>query len=533
MRKLAWIVLGVAVIGMMGCAAAKEDGAWVTGEVREGEVPVVVGVDAAKPGAEISKEFSGASFEMRMVWARADGAHFFDASDAEMVGMFRGLGIKSVRVGGNTLDAPAAKVATPGDIDALYAFAKAAGVKVIYSVKMRDVNTPEQVAADVGQVKYLWGKYADLTEAVTIGNEPNIYFADSAPGGVGVAPVGGATAATRPAGVAVLGGVGDSGAVGIGYAAYRKRWEEIAEAIVRAVPNVRLCGPSATPGKVAWAGAFARDEGARRFAQNLVLITQHSYPGGNAQKVTDSGAGRELILSGKMEAGYEKFYATFVPAVIETGKGYRLEESNSLFHGGATNISNTAASALWGLDFMWWWATHGADGINFHTGLNVAGEGRVPGGYDLFWRSPERIEVHPMGYGVKTFDVAGGGGHGRVLPVAVENAGGANVTVYAAEGPRAVFVTVINRENVKGELSGARDVAAGIDVGGGKWRAEVIYLRGPKEGLGGLRGMTLGGAEIGGDGSWEGKWEKVAGSGGRFVVHVKAGEAAVVRFSNK
>ena len=127
--------------------------------------------------------------------------------------------------------------------------------------------------------------------------------------------------------------------------------------------------------------------------------------------MTDSGAGRELILSGKMEAGYEKFYATFVPVVFETGKGYRLEESNSLFHGGATNISTTAASALWGLGFRvvvgdaW-----GGRGINFHTGMNAAGEGRVPGGYDLFWRPPERIEVHPMGYGVKTFDVAGGGG---------------------------------------------------------------------------------------------------------------------------
>ena len=325
--------------------------------------------------------------------------------------------------------------------------------------------------------------------------------------------------------VAVLGGVGDSGAVGIGYAAYRKRWEEIAGAIVEAVPDVKLCGPSSTPGKVAWAGAFARDEGGGRFAKNLVLVTQHSYPGGNAQKVTDSGAGRELILSGKMEAGYEKFYATMVPAVMEVGKGYRLEESNSLFHGGATNISNTAASALWGLDFMWWWATHGAAGINFHTGMNSAGEGRVPGGYDLFWRSPERIEVHPMGYGVKTFDVAR---NGRVLPVAVENAGGANVTAYAAGGEREVFVTVINRENVKGELAGARDVAAGIDVGGGKWRAEVIYLRGPKEGLGDC-GMTLGGVEIGGDGSWAGKVGGDCGERGRFVVHVGAGEAGVVR----
>ncbi|MGN6367344.1 MAG: hypothetical protein ACTHN5_03695 [Phycisphaerae bacterium] len=526
MRKLGWMILGAAVVGMMGCAG-RENGEWVKAEVRAGEVAVGVRVHAEKAGAAIPAGFSGASFEMRMVQAGAGqgpGGYFFDASDKAMVGMFRGLGIKSLRVGGNSLDRAEVDAVRPADIDALYAFARAAGVKVIYSVKMRDVETPEEIAVDVAQVKYLWGKYAELTEAVTIGNEPNIYFADTAPGGVGTAPAG---AATKPA-VAVLGGVGDSGAVGIGYKAYRKRWEEIAGAIVKEVPGVRLCGPSSTPGKVAWAGAFAKDEGSGPLAKNLVMVTQHSYPGGNAQKVTDSGAGRELILSPKMEAGYEKFYATMVPAVMEAGKEYRLEESNSLFHGGATNISNTAASALWGLDFMWWWATHGAEGINFHTGMNRAGAGRVPGGYDLFWRSPERIEVHPMGYGVKAFDVAGGGGRGRVVPVEV-SAGGANLTAYGARDGREVFVTVINRENVHGELKGARDVAAGIDVGSGQWRAEVIYLRGPKGELGAVRGMTLGGAEIGGDGRWEGKWEAVGGSGGRFVVHVPAGEAAVVR----
>jgi hypothetical protein len=240
--------------------------------------------------------------------------------------------------------------------------------------------------------------------------------------------------------------------------------------------------------------------------------------------------GARADLSPKMEAGYEKFYATFVPEVFSEGKMYRLEESNSLFHGGATNISNTAASALWGLDFMWWWATHDAEGVNFHTGMTWAREGRVPGGYDLFWRSPERIEVHPMGYAVKTFDVAG---HGRVLPVELGNPVGVNVTAYAAGRGPAVFVTVINRENVKGQLTGAHDLAAEIDVGRGKWKADVIYLRSPNEGLAGLRGMTLGGTEIAADGTWQGKWEEVAAHGGKCVVHLKAGQAAAVRLGRE
>ena len=51
---------------------------------------------------------------------------------------------------------------------------------------------------------------------------------------------------------------------------------------------------------------------------------------------------------------------SFVPQAISNALPYRLEEVNNYFNGGATNVSNTFASALWGLDFMYWWAAHGA-----------------------------------------------------------------------------------------------------------------------------------------------------------------------------
>jgi len=492
-----------------------------------GETAVVVRIDPTKTGSVIGEDFSGVSFEMRMVREGRDGSHFFDAADKELVAMFRSLGIHSLRVGGNSLDSATGNGATEADIDSLFGFAKAANLKVIYSVRMKDINTPEQIADDVRQVKYLWSKYADLTTSVTIGNEPNIYFADTAPGGVGTAPAAG----PAPIKTAVLGGVGDSGAVGIGYAAYRKQWEKIAGAIVKESPDVRLCGPSSTPGKVAWAGAFARDEGKGPFAKNLALITQHSYPGGNAQKVTDSGAGRELILSNKMEENYEKFYNTFATSAIDNQKPYRLEESNSLFHGGATNISNTAASALWGLDFMWWWAQHGAAGINFHTGMNSAPAGRTPGGYDLFWDSPDGIQVHPMGYAAKTFDIPG---HGVFLKTDITNASNLNLTTYAIRRLDArgdLFVTIINRENVNGN-TGGHDAAVTLDVGNGTWHAQEMFLKQDKNDLAATGGMTLGGATINKDGSWKGEWTNAAAAGtGKFLIHVKAGEAAIVRLA--
>src|SRR5947209_1525845 len=47
---------------------------------------------------------------------------------------------------------------------------------------------------------------------------------------------------------------------------------------------------------------------------------------------------------------------------------YRIAECNSVFGGGKKGVSNTLASALWGLDFMFVLAEQGAAGVNFHTG---------------------------------------------------------------------------------------------------------------------------------------------------------------------
>jgi len=43
------------------------------------------------------------------------------------------------------------------------------------------------------------------------------------------------------------------------------------------------------------------------------------------------------------------------------------KEANSFYNGGAENVSDTFASALWSLDFLHWWAAHGCHGINLHT----------------------------------------------------------------------------------------------------------------------------------------------------------------------
>ncbi|MGH7981082.1 MAG: hypothetical protein ACREE6_17025, partial [Limisphaerales bacterium] len=59
-------------------------------------------------------------------------------------------------------------------------------------------------------------------------------------------------------------------------------------------------------------------------------------------------------------------------------------------------------------------------------------------------------------------------------------------------------------------------------------RAEVLYLKGRPDGK---TGITLGGAPIGDDGSWNGAWKHLkTGKDGKWIVSVPASSAAIVRF---
>jgi len=409
-------------------------------------------------GRQIPADFLGLSYETKMLLPTRAGQRFFRPDNTPLVSMFKSLGMRNLRIGGNSVDTPSVDVPSEADIDSLYAFAAAADVRVIYSVRMKAAVEPTDAAR---VAKYVMDHYADRTAAITVGNEPNMYFVD--------------------------------------YAPYRNDYERFASAILAVAPNAIISGSSATPGKSPWTGELVRDVGGTPM---LKLVTQHSYPGGNATKVTNAAHARRILLSPEIDAGYEAFYATFAPAAIEKHLPYRLEEANSFFHGGAPGVSNSFASALWALDYLYWWASHDAAGINFHTNnAIVADEQKIPGGYDTFWAGPNGFKVHPIGYGEKAFTLAAPGG--RLVPVKIAGANGVNVVAYAtlaADGTR--YVTVINRES--GEAG--RAIAATTGMGDGASNAESLTLAAPNNDEAALTGVTLGGQMIGSAGNWNGRW---------------------------
>jgi len=213
---------------------------------------------------------------------------------------------------------------------------------------------------------------------------------------------------------------------------------------------------------------------------------------------------------------------------LSNGLPYRLEEANSFYDAGAENASDTFASALWGLDFMHWWAAHGAAGINFHTGDRVAArDENKPCRYAVFWTSDRGYDVHPIGYGIKAFDL---GGHGISLPTAMANADGINLAAYAVRGwDNRCFVTLINKEH--DSLMRAAKVTVVSDESFARGR--VMFLTAPNGDISMKTGVTLGGSQIDDDASWKGKWTRLRPEGGRVLVNVPAASAAVVELTVK
>lgn len=435
---------------------------------------------APGPARDIPPQFLGLSFETANLLPSKRGTHLFSPQNQRLIHLFRELGIKSLRLGGGTADLP--QFAVPGreDIDLLFAFAKAANVKVIYTLRLLHGNAA-QAAAIAG---YIQAHYAAQLDCFAIGNEPDwrsYHRADKR--------------------------VRD-------YPSFLATWREFASAITAAAPGAKLEGPctgsnypdpggkdTTYQGKT-WSRNFADDE---KSAPYLACITQHDYPGGDARDVKDPDRARGEMLSQEWVGGYQVLYDSFAKPAQAEGLPYRLEEVSN-FSGGVAGASDTFAAALWALDFLHWWAAHGAEGINFHNRQwirNVVIYPR-PGGYAL----------HPIGYGLKAFAE---GRLGQVETVELRNPDKLNLTGYATRRNGTVYLTVINKEH--GREASVTVLAAGLGA-----PESVLRLLDSESDASATNGVTLGGAVLSDNASWNGKWEPAGG-----VIDVPAASAAIIK----
>ncbi len=99
-------------------------------------------------------EFLGLSFEMQRLLPADDGQYYFRPDNAPLLALFRTLGIKCLRVGGNTADRPTVRFPATADIDSFFAFARQAGAFQFHAVSIC------RGAAGVAQPSWLHGLQA-------------------------------------------------------------------------------------------------------------------------------------------------------------------------------------------------------------------------------------------------------------------------------------------------------------------------------------------------------------------------------------
>ncbi|HUB87608.1 MAG TPA: hypothetical protein VMB22_06920, partial [Verrucomicrobiae bacterium] len=203
--------------------------------------------------------------------------------------------------------------------------------------------------------------------------------------------------------------------------------------------------------------------------------------------------------------------------------------------GGRRDVSDTFASALWGLDYSWWWATHDAAGLDFHTGDTVAfGARLVPSSYAAYYTATNGYDIHPLAYGLKAFVM---GSQGRLVPLTISNPDHLNLNAYAVlGGDKNLYLTIINKEHG----TNARDAEISISQNSaGFMQGQAMFLTVSNNDVAATSGETLGGAEIKNDGSWNGKWQNLDVpltdnlDNGVFYLKIPSASAAVVKLTPK
>ena len=443
------------------------------------------------PGFKIPDDFIGLSFEIKNVVPGensipgTDPFYFFSPTNKTLIAFFKTIGIKNLRVGVGTVDIVSDPIPGPADIDQLFAFSKAADAKVIYSFRLYH-GDPTNAAT---LAKYIWQNYRPFLDCFAIGNEPNVQTYLCQPFGTGTDP-----AITN-------------------YTSYLATWRKFATAITNAVPDAKFQGPDAAGSN--WAGPFAEDE---KNSGVVIFATQHEYVGGrpivHGLETSAADAISNMLSEAWLTNECARFYKKSAVLVLTTGLPDRMTEANDYLRG-VTNASDAYASALWALDYMHWWAERGCSGVNFHNKEWLR--------TDTVYLDENGIcRINPKAYGIKAFDL---GSHGNVEPVTISNPNKVNLTAYAVRAEKNLFVTITNKGYDR------RAPAAQMTIAPNQIskRIEVIFLSGD---VTAKTGMKLGGAVIGDDGSWNGKWKLLKpGKNSQCIVKVPAASAAIAKFA--
>jgi fibronectin-binding autotransporter adhesin len=450
--------------------------------------------------APIPGDFSGLSFEMgSVIYDSANQGWYLSGTNANMVALMKTLGVKSVRVGGNS--AETGNIATNADEDAVLDFCHAIGGNLIWDLEIDGslYDPPGKAAIAQSMQNYVTAKnYGTNILVFQVGNEPDLTPDPNNPGH------------------------------NMGVTTYDSEFSNYIAAANGLYSGSRWAGPDTAGGGTWFSGTFCPTESAAWPGQ-VAFVCQHDYPFGSSLDTNTSAVHISWMLAAGNEAGDQSFNNQWVPPAFAAGLAPRYEECNSFFHNGSFGASDAYASALWGLGWMYFHANAGLAGINFHMGLNAnnpAYSAITPANLTT------NYTVHPLAYAIAAFNL---GGHGKIVPVTIGNPSSANVVAYSVlQNDGSLMVTVINREYVSQPSPPAHNAALTLSTSGTTYNAgQVMFLTGMNNDPSTTSGVTLGGSAISGSGVWTGSYMGMARpSGSSFALTVPTAQAAIIHLFN-
>jgi hypothetical protein len=125
------------------------------------------------------------------------------------------------------------------------------------------------------------------------------------------------------------------------------------------------------------------------------------------------------------------------------------------------------------------------------------------------------------------------GSQGRLVPVKVaSNPDNLNLAVYGTfTSGQTLCLTILNKEYG----ATGRPAKLVIDSGLPGARGKVIFMSAPAGDITAVDGVTIGGAEIKEDGSWNGKWSDLPATSpeGSMTIVIPAASAAVIELQGQ
>ena len=233
---------------------------------------------------------------------------------------------------------------------------------------------------------------------------------------------------------------------------------------------------------------------------------------------------------------YAWLYKYDYEPIRKLGVDFRLTESND-YLGGVPDGSNSFASALWALDYMHWWAEHGASGVNFHNNQWIYTDTLAP--RHNTWKAPGVCRpgpcadyyVTPKGYGIKAFNM---GGHGYPLETSVRALHAPrdwSLTAYAVRAGQDLYITVINKTQGNQPDHRAQVSLRPAGLPFAKASVATLTLSSGLAGDAGRLAAQLGGAGIASSGEqWRGVWTPHSPeTSGTVTLAVAPATAVIVR----